>query len=169
MGLNEQFSHERAWRKGPGIADGADIEQAILGIPVIPPKERQSEYMPFSDAIEYAKQHQPNALSRSRIVRDLRESVAGLCSDIETAVKFYTAVGTPLDTFHGVDAFFEQGRHRVTLDISLRDKETHKADVLLHVDFDGEGRPVASTGELARVAHEIADRFNKAVHSRKAA
>lgn len=168
MGLHEKFSQEHAWRKGPGIADGADIEQAVLGMPIIPLKERKDDYMPYAEAVEYVKKYQPNALSRSRIVRDLRMRVADLCVDTDVPVKFFTAVGTPLDIYHGVDAFFEQGGKLVTLDISLRDKDEYKASVLLRVDFDSEGRPIAAADEMSRVAKVIAEKFNADIR-RKAA
>jgi hypothetical protein len=161
MGLQEQFSNERAWRKGPGIPDGADIERAVLGMPVVAPKERRDDYMPFRDAVEYVKKHQPNALERSKIVRELRERVVALCDNIEMPVKFFTAVGTPLDTYHGIDAFFEQNGKIATIDISLKDKEGHKADVLVKVAFDDEGRPQVNTQDVASAAVEIASRLNQ--------
>ncbi len=161
MGLHEQFSQEKAWRRGPGIQDGADIERSVLGAAKIKPAERMDTYIPFAEAIEYVKKHQPDGLHRSKIIRDLRSKIAAFCTDVEHPVKFYTAVGTPLDTYHGVDAFFEQGNIIVTVDVSLREKIKQKADVLLLVAFDKEGRPTISSGDLERVASQIANNLNR--------
>lgn len=160
MGLQEQFSHERAWSKGPGIADGADIEQAVLGTLSIPLRERRDEYLAYADAIEYAKKYQPSQLERSKIIKGLRQLVTELSEDTEHPVKFYTAVGTPLDIYHGIDAFFEQNGRRATIDISLKDKESLKADVLMKVSFDNDGRPELGTQEMHRVADEIARKLS---------
>lgn len=65
-------------------------------------------------------------------------------------------MGTPLDVFHGVDAFFEQGRRRVTLDVTMREKEIAKADVIMHVGMDDDGRIVIDPAEMQRVAEAVA-------------
>ena len=78
--------------------------------------------------------------------KDLRLEVCErfeLDDDEADAVKFYSAVGTPLDLFHGVDAWMEidlgddrRGRFHVevTLDATLNAsklREGHKADVIV--------------------------------------
>lgn len=82
--------------------------------------------------------------------------------DTRTPVRFYTAVGTPLDVYHGVDAFFEQGGRIATVDVSLREKEMGKADVLLHVAMDDEGKVSLSEAEMKYAAHRIAEVLNRA-------
>jgi hypothetical protein len=60
-------------------------------------------------------------------------------------LKFYTALGTPVDTLYGVDAFVEYGGLRFTLDITMdREKiegrKKSKADYLIaleNIDRDG--------------------------------
>lgn len=168
MSLQEHFSSEHAWRRGPGIADGADVEAAIFGLPNIPRGEKHDGYMSLDQAIDFVKKHQPNVLSRSRAVRDLRARVAALCDDSATPVKFFTAVGTPLDIYHGIDAFFEQGGHIATIDISLREKVTGKADVLLLASFDKDGAAVIDEKEMTDVAHKIAARLNASPLARAA-
>ncbi len=116
MSLHEDFSNERAWRKGPGIPAGSDVESALFGSPIVFHKERKEEYIPFEQAIDFTKKHQPNPLERSRAVKDLRAKVVALCDDTTTPVKFFTAIGTPLDIYHGVDALFEQGGRIATVD-----------------------------------------------------
>lgn len=48
-------------------------------------------------------------------------------------LRFYTAIGSALDHYHGVDAFFEFGGARVTMDITQNPaKESgYKADFII--------------------------------------
>ena len=55
MSLQERFNQDRAWSNGPGIADGADAERALLGVPEIPHGKKYDTYMPFTQAIELVK------------------------------------------------------------------------------------------------------------------
>ena len=169
MSLEERFSNERAWRKGGrvGIPDGVDTERAIFGATILSPKEGR-EYLSFSDAIAFAKEHQPSTLTRSRLVTQLRKSIAESLSDSTLPLKFFTAVGTPLDTYHGVDGFFEQGNHIVTCDISLREKEVIKADVLIFVTMDREGRVSISETEMKRVVEKIVRNFDNRAQRKSA-
>ncbi len=61
-------------------------------------------------------------------------------------LKLYTAIGSPFDIFYGVDAFFEYGDAKVTLDITTNPHKTeHKADYIIHEDLlTDEGRQTAS-------------------------
>ena len=167
MSLQENFLNDR-WRKTPdNMAYGSDVERALFGSPTIG-KEKNEEYMPFEQAVEFVKQHQPDPMKRSRMVKDLRTRIADLCTDATVPVKFFTAIGTPLDVYHGVDAFFQQGEHIVTVDISLREKESQKADVLLIASFDKAGNAVVSEGEMLGAASQIAAKFNEKLHRRAA-
>jgi hypothetical protein len=168
MSLQERFSNEQAWRSGPGIARGSDVEHALLGKADLSRGEKDDAYMPMAQAIEFVKKHQPNSLERSRVVKDLRAKVVALCGDTGTPVKFFTGVGTPLDTYHGIDAFFEQGGRIATIDISLREKESYKADVLLLATFADDGRAIVSDQELTSAAHIIAEKLNAEPFSRAA-
>jgi len=63
--------------------------------------------------------------------------------DDYSKLKIYTAIGSHLDVYHGVDAFFEveiNGKlHRVTLDVTFnKNKEDGgRADVVFLVPGDG--------------------------------
>lgn len=161
MSLQEQFSHDRAWRNGPGISDGSDIEIAILGKPSIPQNERIAYYMPYSAAIEYVRKYPPSPLGRSAIIKTLQGYVKSFVTNVAEPVKFFTAVGTPIDTYHGVDAIFSQGDAVATLDISMREKSVFKDDALLVVSFDNGGKPVASVAELETAARTIAETISR--------
>src|SRR3569832_709900 len=160
MSFHEDFSRNRAWRQGPGVPDGTDSEAALLGSPRLDRKERVVDYMEFDKALDFVKQHQPNPLERSRAVQNLCTKVAEQCFDTRTAVKFFTAIGTPLDTYHGVDGFFEQGGRVATIDVSLREKEITKADVLIHMTLDDAGVVHVSDAEMEHAAKRIADILN---------
>lgn len=81
-------------------------------------------------------------------------------------LEIYSAVGSPLDHFHGVDAFVEfrllknVGEPKlVTLDASLRGEEklkdqTHRADIVVpHIDL--EENPYEYDRELERIADQV--------------
>ncbi len=143
----------------PGIQDGKDAERALLGRPKW---EHGPNYLPVKDCIKKLEEPgvQPGILERSKIINDLRKMIAELSPNKNDPVKFYTAVGTPLDYYHGVDAYFRQGENIVTMDVSLRGKELHKANVFLPIDFDEEGRVKVKKEDLNRIAKEIARRLN---------
>lgn len=162
MGLREVFEQGDAWRRGgnhapDGLPSGRDAEKKVLGIPTGPLK---TEYQKFDDAIAYAKDHQPSLFERSTIVKTLRASIADMCRNKQTPVKFFTAVGTPLDMYHGVDAFIEQGGRIVTLDVTLADKSSSKADVILYLDMNDEEVVSVDPKHLQGVATVIAQKLN---------
>jgi hypothetical protein len=69
---------------------------------------------------------------------------------------------------HGFDAFFEQGGRIATIDVSLQEKESLKADVLLLASFDKDGGAIVGEEEAAHAAAKIAERLNAAPLSRAA-
>jgi hypothetical protein len=157
MSLQKQFNSERAWSGGPGIPDGKDIEIAVLGKPSIPLNERVHDYMPFTTALSYARKYPPPPLGRSPILKTLMGQIKDLVPDESRPIKFFSALETPLDDYHGVDAFFVQGDAFATLDVSLREKPSHKADAFLMVAFDKDGKPVVDPRDMKAAARTIAD------------
>lgn len=147
--------------KSAGMREGADIEKAVFGTPPTLPQDRKNEYVPFQEAVLWVKEHQPAPQDRPRIASNLRKMVAELASDMNNPVKFFTAVGTPLDRYHGVDAFLEQRGRIVTVDISQKEKEFTKADVLLVASIDPEGRVSVAPDELRMVAEQIAKKLGE--------
>jgi len=56
-------------------------------------------------------------------------------------VALYTAVGSPLDRFHGIDAFFEFHGTIVSIDLTVGRKGSHKADLVIKPwDLTGRNR-----------------------------
>lgn len=168
MNLHERIATERAWNKGPGITEGEDIERAVFGTPKSMPGERvRNEYMPYEQALAYARERKGNPLEQPRFVKKLRALVAQYCNDSTVVARFVSAVGTPLDVYHGVDGFFELYNPDTkaivaiaTVDVSAREKELCKADVLLNARLDSEGLVVIDESEYTRVAIAIANKLN---------
>ncbi len=110
------------------------------------PDSKFPYYVNFSDSLNLVKKFQPiDKNTGERIdptnpakpfLKDLRlELVDTLDLSEEEAdkVKAYTAVKSPLDIFHGVDAFLDIKGDIVTLDLTLR-KDTSsktKADIIV--------------------------------------
>jgi len=68
----------------------------------------------------------------SKIANDLHAHVADeLGIDNYDELEFYPAVGSNFDVFHGVDCFFVYQGKVVTIDLSTRNKESFKADLLI--------------------------------------
>ena len=106
--------------------------------------DRDSGYVPRQQALELVKRFQPSSPTNPK--KDFfRELLIGVQDELGIDIKKnpdnvrgFTAVGTPLDKFHGVDAFIsyvDQNReYVVTLDATLRpDKlqDGYKADLMI--------------------------------------
>ena len=121
--------------------------------------EGWDKYMKFNEALNWVKDHQPPRWDptdpETRIANDLHALVAEeLGLDDYLGLLFYTAVGSPLDRFHGIDGFFECGGKRVTIDVTQNpNKTTYKADYVVRGDelLDGAGKSnVAVMKQLAK-------------------
>lgn len=105
-------------------------------------------HIPYEKALELAKRFQPFDPTHPNkpFARDIRISLLdlminkGLITDSEEdqdRIKFYTAVKTPLDTFHSVDAFVEfkdldDKKYLVTFDLTLNPhKKEHRSDIIV--------------------------------------
>jgi len=93
----------------------------------------RGEYVKYAVAMNMARMNQPkDALHQTGVrLRDLIAQKIGVSSD---AVKFFTALGTPLDHWHGVDAFIETTAFpgvTVTVDFTLSAKAGYKARVIV--------------------------------------
>ena len=127
---------------------------------------KNKEYMPYADALEFVKAHQPEGWRpsdpRPRFAADLFTTVALALLGPEgdwTDLKFYTAVDSPLDVFHGTDAFFEYQDKIIKIDLTINpQKGDAKADFIINPDKD----------DLEVVADGIVD-FIKRLDKKKAA
>ena len=104
----------------------------------------KNDYIRFKKAVELAKKFQPYdpANPDKPFARDIRialQELLKLTSDEEMdRVKFYTASGTPLDKFHGVDAFIEyeespqKDPYRATFDFTINpQKQAYKSGIVV--------------------------------------
>jgi hypothetical protein len=141
-----------------GIQDGKDVEHALLGAKFFKGK---GEYQPYQVALRQAIANQPPTDKQHPSINHVSKVIASLCDDTTLPVNFYTAVGTSLDIHHGVDALFIQGGVVVTVDASLREKESHKADVLVRAQFKKDGTVYIPDQEIQAVAGRIARLINE--------
>ena len=134
------------------VYTGEIAQSELLGKPEREEADELS-YKPYKTAMDVARKTQAYLSSDSkyspsdpepRFANDLHATIAEkLGVDNYDDLRYYTALGTELDRFHGVDAFFEldiQGSTEpiiVTLDLTLNpDKDEYKADTILFVDED---------------------------------
>ena len=83
-------------------------------------------YLPFSKAITYVKSFQPwgdPTSPETKVARDLFDFTCESLdlnpeSQAAEGLKFFTAIGSPLDERHGVDAFIEFDGQRVLIDVT---------------------------------------------------
>ena len=115
-----------------------------------PVSQTSATYMPYREALRYAMDRQPRGWRPtdppSRLANDFQYLISdGLGTD-PSRVELYTAVGSPLDRYHGVDGWVVYGSKRVTFDVTLNPhKDSYKADVIV--------RPT----QLEIAAAEVAD------------
>lgn len=105
-------------------------------------------HIPYEKALELAKKFQPFDPTHPNkpFARDIRISLLDLMIDKgliteseedQDRIKFYTAVKTPLDTFHSVDAFIEfkdlnNKKYLVTFDLTLNpQKKEFRSDIVV--------------------------------------
>jgi len=117
-------------------------------------------YVPYNKSIANVKKFQPwNPSDPSSLAaNDLHALVVeALGIDDYSAVSFFTAIGSPLDIFHGIDGFVEWKGVVVTIDITANPlKIEHKADIILHEkDVYDENGQVNLPG-LRRIGEETA-------------
>lgn len=148
------------------IPKDADYKNALLKLQE---KAGKNGYVGFNDSVDLVKKFQPWDPSNpgKDFARDIRIEIIDRLNlakeeDMER-VKFYTAVGSPLDVFHGVDAFLEyageEGEiYRVTFDLSLDPgkEEKHKADLVVKELSDPQTETEKYLEEVAQIAEKAA-------------
>lgn len=181
---------------------GKDVEQGLLGterrfepegevrrVEFEGGEEEVEAYLPFKMAVQSVKERKLFSPTdpEPEFANDLHATIGELLGLEDLGqLEYYTALApdgsplTSLDFDHGVDAFFEltegegKERERVTFDVSFRDKEKVKADVLVQLppDFSlpstRHERKMMSLGEkkayheaLGGYARAIVDKFEE--------
>jgi hypothetical protein len=111
--------------------------------------EGEMRYLPYKEAFTFCKEHQPCGWNPTdpptragsnlyaSIALKLEETIGEF--DWEKELRFFSAIGSPLDVFHGIDGWFEFQGRVVTFDLTAN---TAKADgykakvILLYEDDD---------------------------------
>jgi hypothetical protein len=140
----------------PGNFESRIKENDVLGLSIAKTKwtDRAHEmgmtevgYLPFEKAVKLTREFQPGDPTNPKkdFANDLRLAIIERLEERdflkpgnEDNVKFYSALGMPLDIFHGIDAFVEFTdkagiTHRVTLDETTNSAKLegeHKADIV---------------------------------------
>lgn len=113
---------------------GRTFESDVL--PSLQETWKQEGYFDEAKSYEWVRNNQPWNPSDpdNKIANELHFQVAQkLGLDDVNELKFYSAIGSPLDFFYGIDAFFEIGDSTFTLDLSINPhKEVAKADMVIH-------------------------------------
>lgn len=103
-------------------------------------------YMSWRDAAEMVRKNQPT--KKTETVTNLEKEVGKQLGEV---VKFYTAVRSSMDMFHGTDGFFEFHGFVVTVDVTTNlHKDSGKADIIIHQD---------DLGDLTALAGRISREF----------
>ncbi len=125
---------EMSWR--PTCPTGTEVEEEVIGHALV---SWNGQYVPFHQSLRAVKSHQPWDPSdpEPRFASDLHASVAlALGLDDWSGLEFYTAVGSPLDFFHGVDCFFCFKGKIVTIDLTINSsKQVAKADLVVNCSY----------------------------------
>ncbi|MBU4348163.1 hypothetical protein KJ671_01485 [Patescibacteria group bacterium] len=108
----------------------------------------ENDHIPYEKAVKLAKKFQPFDPTHPNkpFARDIRISLLDLMinkklitesEEDQDRIKFYTAVKTPLDIFHGIDAFIEfedsnKKKHLVTFDLTINPQKIEcKSDIIV--------------------------------------
>ncbi|MDA2921881.1 hypothetical protein MYX07_01300 [Patescibacteria group bacterium AH-259-L07] len=113
---------------------GEEFEQEVLGC--CGRGGWNGDYIPYRKSLALVKRFQPwnPAEPRPEVARALHASVA-LALNIEdwSELMLYTSINSPLDYYHGIDAFFEYKGRVVTLDVTINPhKGQYKADFTIY-------------------------------------
>ncbi len=131
--------------------NGHLFEEVTLGVCLV----EYHGYLTWQKAAEQVRTHQP--CTHRPAARRLHAEVAKRFGKCASAVKFYTAVHSPLDMFHGVDCFFEFRGVMVTIDVTINPgKNSGRADVVVQAD-DFENLPVLA----ARISGVFAEKIRR--------
>lgn len=156
---------------------GALMERELFGI--TEKKVPLQNYVKYKEALNIVKRSQPfndPSHPKPKFANDLVETVAKLLQlNKKGDLSFFTAVGSLLDKWHGVDAIIEwqdeKGKKSiVTLDVTTNPAkgEEHKADIVFSVPKDGLD-PNLDADDYKIKVEEVASQVTEQLKLRKAA
>jgi hypothetical protein len=135
-------------------------------------------YLSYEKSVQLAREFQRDdpVNPSQNFVKDLRLAIIEKMMDRgylargnEDHVKFFSALGTPLDIFHGIDAFVEfadgvNGSHIVTLDETTDHEKMlsgHKAQILFSPPSDAVEDEAAYLHDIDQLANDAVKIFEK--------
>ncbi len=131
---------------------GGLFEWELLGPCLEAVNFKKAVYMPFKAAMCAVKSKQPvdpTGRPQKPFAQALKRGIVKRLGVLYHEVKFYSAVGSSLDVFHGIDAFVEYRGKIVTMDVTMNSqKDAYKADFLITKDVYEAGP--SSWEELAK-------------------
>ena len=126
---------------------GRLLESAVFGKATVA-WEGEMRYLPYRESFNFCRTHQPYGWNPTdpptRTGSDLYASIAlkleksvGLF-DWEKELRFFSAIGSPLDVYHGIDGWFEFRGRVVTFDLTANTAKAdgYKAGVILLYEED---------------------------------
>lgn len=159
-------SYRRQEADNVNIKAGQFFEQAVFKGCINDDTDVDHGYMEYKESLAWAKDHQPKKdysnpeTLDSKQLLHLKSAISSKLDNVDEVLRFYTAIGSPLDILHGVDGFFEMGEHVVTVDLTLNsDKVVAKADVVILADDEN-----GLTNEVTEMAAiSIANKFKEKI------
>ncbi|MDE1974947.1 MAG: hypothetical protein KGI49_00310 [Patescibacteria group bacterium] len=123
--------------EAPSGYTGKILETEVLGECRI----KARGYLKFNQSIEEVKENQPydphHPTGEAGSFHDAVAEAMGIEPD---QLEMYTAVGSALDRFHGVDGFFEFNGIVITVDVTANEhKDSYKARVIVTEEDAGNG------------------------------
>ena len=172
--LREKHS-KRLEKQFLGRIDTENIEynKALAKIKKPSTKKEFSYYVAREDALDLVREFQPFDPENpdTELLRELRLAVQEKLEEYfgefdDEDIKVFTAVDTPADFLHGIDAFLDIGNQTVTLDLTIRkEKDMVKSDVLIKLkempDLKDPAQEEAFLEEINSVAKEIFKKLDK--------
>lgn len=130
------------------LKDGVVFETEVLGRC----KVSYNGYLAYKPAREQAAKNQPTR--KSQVIKEIEQVFE---KNAGSKIKFFTAVGSALDLYHGVDGWFEFNGEVVTIDITRNlEKVFAKADIVIQPE-DLKNVPLLA----ARIAREFITKMEK--------
>lgn len=141
---------------------GRMMEYEVLGCSC--PVPSPIKYKQFSQAAEEVRKNQPAGWDPMDPPRKLANDLhAEICLSLGledwSELCLFTAIGTTLDQFHGVDAFFQFGGHIATIDLTMDRRRKIRNGYKAH--FVVEADDFTDRGRRKRLASEIAEKLTK--------
>jgi len=152
------------------VKAGQFFEQAVFKGCINDDVNAVREYIGYKDSLGWVKEHQPKKDYNNPETLDsvqlskLKNAISLKLPNIDEVLRFYTAIGSPLDILHGVDGVFELGDNIVTVDLTLDpNKVIAKADVIILADSE-----MGMTGEVIEKASSlIVEKFKEEIAKSK--